>query len=63
MNINRRIAKSIAVAALVYIVLISLQRTNAQSPSEQTPATSEKETDASVRAKPTANQISGSDPD
>jgi len=58
----RNFAKYISVAALVLAAVGSSQRANAQSPSEPIPATSEKVTEADVRAKQITSPISRSDP-
>jgi hypothetical protein len=50
------------VAALALAALFVSQGASAQSPSEPTPAASEKVTEAGLRAKQINNQISGSDP-
>ena len=62
MTIERSIAKRVSFFPLILAGLFLTLRANAQSPSELTPATSEKATEANVQANQITNPISSSDP-
>ena len=62
MTIERSIAKRVSLFPLILAALFLTLRANAQSPSESTPHTSEKATEANVQANQITNPISSSDP-